>query len=53
MDLDRYYKKRDFNSTTEFKGEVKKSEGELIFIVQKHDATHLYYDFRLEVYVAL
>ena len=53
MDLDRYYKKRDFNSTTEPKVYVKKSEGELIFVVQKHYATHLHYDFRLEVDGAL
>ena len=49
MDLDRYYKRRDFNSTTEPKGDAKKSNGELIFVIQKHNATHLHYDFRLEM----
>jgi len=49
MDLSKYKQKRDFNSTTEPKGEVKKAKGELIFVVQKHAASHLHYDFRLEM----
>ncbi|MDD5149919.1 MAG: DNA polymerase ligase N-terminal domain-containing protein [Flavobacterium sp.] len=49
MDLSKYNQKRDFNSTTEPKGEIKKSKNELIFVVQKHAASQLHYDFRLEV----
>lgn len=49
MDLEKYDQKRNFDSTTEPKGEIKKSNNELIFVVQKHDATHLHYDFRLEM----
>jgi DNA ligase D-like protein (predicted 3'-phosphoesterase) len=44
-----YYKKRDFRKTTEPKGRKKKSRGKPIFVIQKHDASNLHYDFRLEV----
>lgn len=49
MDLNKYNRKRDFTSTTEPKGEIEKSKNELIFVVQKHAASHLHYDFRLEM----
>lgn len=49
MDLSKYNLKRNFNSTNEPKGEIKKSKNELIFVVQKHAASHLHYDFRLEM----
>lgn len=49
MDLNKYNQKRDFDSTTEPNGEIKKSKNELIFVVQKHSASHLHYDFRLEM----
>ncbi len=49
MDLSKYNQKRDFNSTTEPKGEIIKSKNELIFVVQKHAASQLHYDFRLEM----
>ena len=49
MSLNKYNQKRHFNSTTEPKGEIKKSNSELIFVVQKHAASHLHYDFRLEM----
>ncbi len=39
---------RDFKSTPEPKGLVKKTKGRL-YIIQKHDATRLHYDFRLEL----
>ena len=49
MDLSRYNLKRDFNSTPEPKSEVEKSKKEFIFVVQKHAASQLHYDFRLEM----
>src|SRR5919205_3746252 len=50
--LERYNRKRDFTRTPEpvgrnMKQDNKKSK-ELRFVVQKHDATNLHYDFRLE-----
>lgn len=47
--LKSYHKKRDFKKTTEPKGEVKKRTGKPIFVIQKHDATSLHYDFRFEM----
>ncbi len=49
MDLEKYNEKRDFTKTKEPKGESKKSDGALRFVVQKHAASHLHYDFRLEI----
>jgi bifunctional non-homologous end joining protein LigD len=49
MDLNKYNRKRDFTSTTEPKGKIEKSTKELIFVVQEHAASHLHYDFRLEM----
>jgi bifunctional non-homologous end joining protein LigD len=46
--LAEYNRMRSFNKTTEPKGVEKPSKGELIFVIQKHDASHLHYDFRLE-----
>ncbi|MBC2776617.1 DNA ligase D [Parasphingopyxis marina] len=46
--LAEYNRKRDFAKTAEPAGKIGKGEGDL-FIVQKHDATRLHYDFRLEV----
>ncbi len=46
--LARYNAKRDFAKTAEPAGTVAKSGGNR-FIVQKHDATRLHWDFRLEV----
>ena len=43
-----YNAKRDFARTKEPAGEIAKDRGNR-FIVQKHDATRLHYDFRLEV----
>ncbi len=49
MSLSEYGQKRNFNSTLEPKGKIKQSSTELIFVVQKHAASHLHYDFRLEM----
>ena len=49
MALEKYNEKRDFNKTREPKGIKKSSKGELRFVIQKHDASRLHYDFRLEV----
>lgn len=43
-----YNAKRDFSRTREPKGEVARTSGNS-FVVQKHDATRLHWDFRLEV----
>lgn len=49
MDLSKYNLKRDFNSTTEPRGVIKKSKNELIFVIQKHATSNLHYDFRMEM----
>lgn len=49
MALKDYNNKRKFDETTEPKGKTKKSEDQLIFVVQRHAASRLHYDFRLEM----
>ena len=49
MSLATYKKKRSFNKTPEPAGKKKHSKGQLHFVVQKHDARQLHYDFRLEM----
>ena len=53
MPLSEYKKKRDFKGTNEPEGkedaESEKGNNKLIFVIQKHDASHLHYDLRLEV----
>jgi bifunctional non-homologous end joining protein LigD len=49
MGLTEYVKKRDFKKTAEPKAGASKDNNHLIFVVQKHDASRLHYDFRLEM----
>ena len=45
-----YGEKRDFRKTKEPKSGDYKNRGDRpIFVIQKHDATHLHYDLRLEI----
>jgi bifunctional non-homologous end joining protein LigD len=46
--LEKYNSKRDFAKTAEPAGKVAKGSGRR-FIVQKHDASRLHWDFRIEV----
>jgi bifunctional non-homologous end joining protein LigD len=48
MALDEYKRKRNFNKTPEPEGKVAPTHEERFFCVQKHLASHLHYDFRLE-----
>jgi DNA ligase D-like protein (predicted 3'-phosphoesterase) len=50
MGTKKYKEKRDFRKTDEPKGGKSKSGGdEAIFVIQKHDASNLHYDFRIEI----
>ena len=48
MALEEYKRKRDFKQTPEPAGKVERGKGHR-FVVQKHSATRLHYDFRLEM----
>jgi bifunctional non-homologous end joining protein LigD len=48
MALEEYKRKRDFKKTPEPEGKVAPKRAERFFCVQKHLASHLHYDFRLE-----
>lgn len=47
--LEHYHEKRHFKLTPEPYGEKEKVSGTPIFVIQKHAASHLHYDFRLEI----
>ncbi len=47
MSLKEYKKKRDFSKTQE-PSESKKKADELVYVIQRHNASHLHYDLRLE-----
>src|SRR4051794_20916595 len=50
MALEKYRQKRDFRVTPEPEGKVgKRRSRALTFVIQKHAATRLHYDFRLEL----
>jgi bifunctional non-homologous end joining protein LigD len=47
--LARYWAKRDFSITSEPRGKKAKAGESLSFVIQKHAASRLHYDFRLEL----
>jgi len=49
MSLSKYKEKRDFAKTSEPKAGKSNDDKALHFVIQKHDATRLHYDFRLEM----
>lgn len=50
MSLEKYKQKRNFDETAEPEGKVLKAKKkELSFVIQRHKASRLHYDFRLEL----
>jgi bifunctional non-homologous end joining protein LigD len=49
MRLEAYRRKRDFRQTPEPRGAVQRNADELHYVIQKHHARRLHYDFRLEL----
>jgi bifunctional non-homologous end joining protein LigD len=49
MPLEEYRRKREFGTTPEPPGRVQRRGRRRIFVVQKHDASRLHYDFRLAI----
>ena len=50
MGLDEYRRKRDFERTREPRGKVERRRGKALqYVIQKHAARNLHYDFRLEL----
>lgn len=49
MSLTKYNQKRNFADTPEPEGKTSKQSKALTFVVQRHHASHLHYDFRLEL----
>ncbi len=47
--LAEYRRKRDFSRTAEPPGGPRKKAKKLVFVIQKHAATHLHFDLRLEL----
>jgi bifunctional non-homologous end joining protein LigD len=54
MALDAYRRKRNFRTSPEPRGKVpRRKTAKLSFVIQKHAARHLHYDFRLELHGAM
>lgn len=49
MKLTAYHKRRNFSKTSEPSGSSKTNVTKNVFVVQKHQASHLHYDFRLAI----
>jgi len=49
MNLKPYTEKRDFSKTDEPSGGMSQDKNHLMFVIQEHHASHLHYDFRLEM----
>ncbi|SES21850.1 DNA ligase D [Pedobacter rhizosphaerae] len=49
MGLKQYAAKRNFSKTAEPKSGKSTNKDKLLFVIQKHDASRLHYDFRLEM----
>lgn len=49
MSLSTYQRKRNFRNTPEPKGKTAGTGHQLMFVVQRHHASRLHYDFRLEL----
>ncbi|TGU74744.1 DNA ligase D [Geomonas terrae] len=49
MGLEEYHRKRDLAKTPEPAGQGGKAANALRFVIHKHAASHLHYDFRLEI----
>jgi DNA ligase D-like protein (predicted 3'-phosphoesterase) len=47
--LNKYKENRDFSKTSEPAPGKKKKRDQPIFVIQKHDASSMHYDFRLEI----
>jgi bifunctional non-homologous end joining protein LigD len=47
--LAEYRQKRDFSRTAEPRGGPRQAARKLAYVIQKHDASHLHYDLRLEL----
>jgi len=48
MSLEKYVAKRDFSKTAEPESRISADKAQLLLVVQKHNASHLHYDIRLE-----
>lgn len=56
MPLKKYRQKRNFKKTSEPRGKVVKKVSKkksLLYVIQKHAASHLHYDFRLQLHGVL
>src|SRR2546430_7143107 len=49
MNPEAFKKRRNFPEEPELEGEVESMQDSLVFVVQKHHASRLHYDFRLEL----